>query len=61
MCYCFAIRGEKICVKHGVDAPLCGKFQSIVDSRHHLDDLKGPVSPGCKLGSWLIDAKILSF
>jgi hypothetical protein len=27
-------------VKHGVDIPLCGKFQAIVDSGHHLNDLK---------------------
>jgi hypothetical protein len=27
-----------------VDAPLCGKFQSIVDWRHHLDDFEWSVA-----------------
>jgi hypothetical protein len=48
-------------MKHGVDAPLCGKFQPIVDSRHHLDYFKRPVSSGRKLGGWLIDMEVLPF
>jgi hypothetical protein len=48
-------------VKHGVDTPLRGKFQSIVDSRHHLNDFKRAMSSGRKLGGRLIDPKILAF
>jgi hypothetical protein len=58
---CFAIRSEKIDVKHGVNAPLCGKFKAIVDSGHHLNDLKGAMSSWRKLGGWLIDTEVLSF
>jgi hypothetical protein len=60
MHYCLSVRREKIYVKHGVDAPLRGKFQSIVDGRHHLNDLKRAMSPGRKLGSRLIDPEILA-
>jgi hypothetical protein len=48
-------------MEHGVDAPLCGKFQSIIDSGHHLDYFKWPVSSGCKFGGGLVDTEILSF
>ena len=45
---------EKIDMKHVVNAPLCGKLQSIIDRGHHLDDLKRAMSLGRKLGGWLI-------
>jgi hypothetical protein len=61
MHYCFPVRCEKIYVKHGVDVPLRGKFQSIVDSRHHLNDLERAMSSGRKLGGRLIDPEILAF
>jgi hypothetical protein len=59
--YCFPVRREKIYVKHGVDTPLRGKFQSIVYGRHHLNDLERTMSSGRKLGSRLIDPEILAF
>src|ERR1700761_4363022 len=31
------IRCEKVCVKNGVYAPLHGKFETVIDVRHHLD------------------------
>jgi hypothetical protein len=49
----FMIRREKIYVKHRVDAPLRGKFETIIDSGHHLSDLKQAMSFGRKLGGWL--------
>jgi hypothetical protein len=57
----FFVRGEKVCVEYRVDAPLHGKFQSIVDSGHHLVDLKRAMPLGRKLGGWLIDMEILPF
>ncbi len=59
--YCFLVGCEKIDVKHGVNTPLCGKFQTIIDSGHHLFDLKRAVSSGCKLGGRLVDPEILAF
>jgi hypothetical protein len=40
-------------VKYGMDTPLCGKFEAIIDSGHHLGDLKRAMSFGHKLGGWL--------
>ncbi len=48
-------------MKHGVDTPLRGKFQAIVDSGHHLNDFKRAMSPGRKLGGGLVDTEILAF
>jgi hypothetical protein len=53
MHYCFSVRGEKIGVKHGVNAPLDWKFQAIVDIGHHLNDLKRTMPSGRKLGHLL--------
>ena len=61
MCGSFAIRCEKVCVKNGVDAPLRGKFETIVDRGHHLNDLKWPMSSGRKLRGWLVGPKVASF
>jgi hypothetical protein len=61
MHYCFFIRREKIDVKHWVNAPLRGKFQTIIDSRHHLNDFEGSMSSGHKLGGRLINTEILAF
>jgi hypothetical protein len=47
-------------VEHGVYTPLCGKFQAIVDGRHHLNDLKRAMSSGHKLGGGLINTEILA-
>jgi hypothetical protein len=44
-----------------MDAPLCGKFQVIIDCGHHLNDLKGAMSPGRKLGGGLLDTMIFAF
>jgi hypothetical protein len=33
----------------------------VIDSGHHLNDFKWPMSSGHKLGGGLIDAKIFSF
>ena len=60
MCGSLAVWCEKICVKNRVDAPLCGKFEAIIDIRHHLDDFKRTMSPGRKLCGWLICPKVTS-
>ena len=57
----FSVGCEKIDMKHVVNAPLCGKLQSIVNRGHHLDNLKGAVSLGHKFGSWLIRMQVASF
>ncbi len=57
----FSVWCEKIDVEYIMNAPLRGKFQSIVDRGHHLNDWKGAVSLGRKLGGWLIGAKVVSF
>jgi hypothetical protein len=59
--YCFSVRGEKINVKHGVNAPLGGKFQVIVDIGHHLNDFKRTMPSGRKLGRQLIGSEVFSF
>jgi hypothetical protein len=61
MHYCFLVWHEKVDVENWVNAPLRGKFKAIVDCRHHLNHPKGAMSPGHKLGSWLINAEILAF
>jgi hypothetical protein len=43
-------------MKYWMNTPLCGKFQMIIDSRHHLYNLKRTMSSGCKLCGWLIDS-----
>ena len=48
-------------MKHWVNAPLCGKFEVIVDRGHHLCDLEGPVSLGRKLSSWLCNPQVAPF
>ena len=48
-------------MKHQVDAPLCGKFESIIDSGHHLNNGKGAVSSGRKLCGWLVGVQVASF
>jgi hypothetical protein len=48
-------------VEHGVDTPLCGKFQAVVDGRHHLNDSKRAMSSGRKLGGRLINTEISAF
>jgi hypothetical protein len=48
-------------MKHRVNAPLCGKFQAIIDSRHHLSNFKWPMSSGHKLGGRLIKTEVLAF
>jgi hypothetical protein len=57
----FTIRVEKIYMKHRVYAPLHGKFESIINGGHHLDDLKRSMPLGCKLGSQLVCLKMTSF
>jgi hypothetical protein len=34
----FSIRSQQVCVKHIMDAPLCGKLEAIIDQGHHLDN-----------------------
>jgi hypothetical protein len=43
-------------VKHIMDAPLHGKLESIVDGRHHLDDLERSVAFGSEFRGWLVSA-----
>src|SRR6266702_5014651 len=57
----FLVGCEKIDVKHVMNAPLCGKFQSIIDRGHHLDDPEGAMSFGHKLSGWLIGTQVASF
>ena len=57
----FTVWREKIDVKHWMNAPLRGKFEAIIDRGHHLYDLKGPMSLGRKLGSWLYDFQVAPF
>ncbi len=57
----FSVWCEKIDVKYVMDTPLCGKFQSIIDRGHHLNNWKGAVSLGHKLGGRLIGTKVMSF
>ena len=40
---------------------MCGKFEAIVDRRHHLDNGKWAMPSGCKLCGWLIGAQVVSF
>ena len=61
MCESFVIWCEKICVKYRVDAPLRGKFEAVVDVRHHLDDLEWSMSSGHKLCGWLVHMEVASF
>jgi hypothetical protein len=56
-----AIGGEKIDVKHWMDAPLRGKLEAIIDCGHHLSDLEWAMPPGRKLCGWLVDPKVLAF
>ena len=44
-----------------MNAPLCGKFQTVIDRGHHLDDLKRSVASRPKLGRRLGGAEILAF
>ena len=44
-----------------MDAPLCGKFEMVIDWGHHLDDLKRSMISGCKLGCRLTETEISSF
>src|SRR6266702_2066666 len=57
----FLVWREKIDVEHVVNAPLCGKFQSVIDGQHHLNDGKGAMSFGCKLCCRLIGAQVAPF
>jgi hypothetical protein len=57
----FTIRGQEVCMKHIVDAPLCGKFQPIVDRGHHLGDLKGAVVFWGEFRGWLVGSQVASF
>jgi len=57
----FSVRCEKIDMEYVMNAPLRGKFQSIVDRGHHLNDGKRAVPLGRKLGSWLVCAEVASF
>src|SRR6266853_3837745 len=41
--FCFAIRGKKRGVKHGVDRPLVGECEFVRHWRDHLSDGKGAV------------------
>jgi hypothetical protein len=43
-------------MKYVVDTPLCGKFQSIIDGRHHLNDLEWSMAFGSEFCRWLISA-----
>ena len=61
MCYCFAIRREKINVKHWMNAPLRGKFETVIDGGHHLDNLKRSVASRPKFGRRLGGTEILAF
>ncbi len=45
---------EEIDMKNVMNAPLRGKFQSIVDWGHHLNNGKGAMSLGHKFYRWLI-------
>ena len=60
MRYCFAIGREKIYVKHGVDAPLRGKLEAVIDGGHHLDNLKRSVASRPKFGRRLGGAEIFA-
>ena len=48
-------------MKNGVDAPLRGKFEAVVDRGHHLDDLERSMPSGCKFRCWLVGPKVASF
>ncbi len=50
----FSVWREKINMKYVMNAPLRGKFQSIVDRGHHLNNSKGTMSLGRKFSGWLI-------
>ncbi len=52
---------EKIDVKYVMNAPLRGKFQSVVDRGHHLNDGKGAMLFGHKLYRQLICPEVVSF
>ncbi len=52
---------EKINEKDVMNTPLCGKFQSIIDRGHHLDNGKRAMPLGCKFYHWLICMYVMSF
>ncbi len=56
----FSVRREKIDMEDVMNTPLRGKLQSIVDRGHHLDNLKGAMPLGRKLGGWLIRSQVMS-
>jgi len=54
----FAIRGQQIYVKHGVELPSLWKGQLIGHRGHHLFDGEGAMPSSSQLGSRLIRAEI---
>jgi hypothetical protein len=48
-------------MEYVVDAPLHGKFQPIVDGRHHLDDFEWSMVFWSEFRCWLICAQVASF
>ena len=58
---CLMIGGEKISVKHWMDAPLRWQLQSISDWGHHLVDGEWAMPPGRKLGSRLFHLYVAPF
>ena len=59
--YCFAIGCKEVDMEHWMNAPLRGKFQSIIDRGHHLDNFKRSMASCHKFGHRLGDAKIFAF
>ena len=61
MSHRFTIGREKIDVEYWVDAPLRGKFETVIDCGHHLNDFKWSMSLGRKLGGRLMCAEMTPF
>src|SRR6266851_3783080 len=49
MFFCFAIRGKKRGMKHGVDGPLMGECEFVRHWGYHLSDGEGAVASGRQL------------
>ena len=45
---------------HWVDAPLRGKFETVINWGHHLDNLKRSVASCPEFGRWLGGAEVLA-